>query len=83
MKISVRVKPNAKGEKIEKIGENNFLLWVKEKPQEGKANKAVIKVLSEYFGVPQSEVVLLKGQSSREKIFELKTEKGKATITNH
>jgi uncharacterized protein (TIGR00251 family) len=75
MKISVRVKPNAKQEKIEKVNESHFLLWVKEKPQEGKANKAVIKILSEYFDVPQSAVVLLKGQSSKEKIFEVKTEK--------
>jgi uncharacterized protein len=73
MKISVRVKPNAKHEKIEKTGDKDFLIWVKERPQEGKANKAVIKVLSEYFGVPQSQVVLLKGQVSREKIFEIKT----------
>jgi uncharacterized protein (TIGR00251 family) len=72
MKISVKVKPNAKQEKIEKVTENHFLVRVKEKPQEGKANKAVIKVLSEYFGVPQSRVILLKGQSSREKIFEIK-----------
>ena len=73
MKISVKVKPNAKQEKIEKVNESHFLIWVKEKPQEGKANKALIKVLAEYFGVPQSQIVLLKGQSSREKIFEVKT----------
>ena len=71
MKISVRVKPNAKQEKIEKVNEGQFLIRVKEKPQEGKANKAVIKVLSEYFEVPQSRIVLLKGQSSKEKIFEI------------
>ncbi len=75
MKISVKVKPNARQEKIEKVNESHFLIRVKEKPQEGKANKAVIKVLSEYFGVPQSQVVLLKGQSSREKIFEIKTDR--------
>jgi uncharacterized protein (TIGR00251 family) len=75
MKISVKVKPNAKQEKIEKVDESHFLIWVKERPQEGKANKAVIKVLSEYFGVPQSQVVLLKGQASREKIFEIKINK--------
>jgi uncharacterized protein (TIGR00251 family) len=75
MKISVKVKPNAKQEKIEKVTESHFLIWVKEKPREGKANKAVIKVLSEYFGVPQSQVVLLKGQASREKIFEIKTDR--------
>ena len=72
MKISVKVKPNAKQEKIEKTGERDFLVWVKEKPQEGKANQAVIRVLAKYFGVPKSEVILLKGQTSREKAFEVK-----------
>ena len=71
MKISVKVKPNARQEKIERINESHFLIRVKEKPQEGKANKAVIKALSEYFEVPQSRIVLLKGQSSKEKIFKI------------
>ena len=75
MKISVRVKPNAKQEKTEKVGERDFSVWVKEKPQEGKANKAVIKALAEYFGIPQADVALVKGQSSKEKIFEIKTDK--------
>ena len=72
MKISVRVKPNAKQEKIEKVGEKNFIVCVKEKPQEGKANQAVIRVLAEYFDVSKSEVILLKGQTAREKVFEIK-----------
>jgi hypothetical protein len=72
MKISVKVKPNAKQEKIEKVGEKDFIVWVKEKPQEGKANQAVIRVLAEYFNVPKSEVILLKGQTAREKVFEIK-----------
>ena len=75
MKISVRVKPNAKQEKTEKVGERDFSVWVKEKPQEGKANRAVIKALAEYFGIPQADVVLVRGQSSKEKIFEIKTDK--------
>ncbi|MFH0933275.1 MAG: DUF167 domain-containing protein [Nitrospirota bacterium] len=72
MKISVTVKPNAKQEKIEKVGEKDFIVWVKEKPQEGKANQAVIRVVAEYFNVPKSEVILLKGQTAREKVFEIK-----------
>jgi uncharacterized protein (TIGR00251 family) len=71
MKISARVKPNAKQDKIERVNESHFLIRVKEKPQEGKANRAVIKALAEYFEVPQSRIVLLKGQSSKEKIFEI------------
>lgn len=72
MKISVRVKPNAKQEKIGKVGEKDFIVCVKEKPQEGKANQAVIRVLAEYFDVSKSEVILLKGQTAREKVFEIK-----------
>jgi uncharacterized protein (TIGR00251 family) len=75
MKISVKVKPNAKQDKIEQINEGSFLIWVKEKPQEGKANKAVIKALAEYFEVPQSEIILLRGQTAREKFFEIKINK--------
>ena len=72
MKISVKVKPNAKLEKLEKIDETNFSVWVKEKPREGKANHAVIKILANYFGVAKSDVILLKGQTSKQKIFEVK-----------
>jgi hypothetical protein len=75
MKISVNVKPNAKQVKIERVNESHFLIRVKEKPQEGKANRAVIKALAEYFGIPQADVVLVRGQSSKEKIFEIKTDK--------
>lgn len=72
MKISVKVKPSAKQERLEKRGDKDFYIWVREKPQEGRANQAVIKVLAEYFGVSKSEVTLLKGQTSKEKIFEVK-----------
>ncbi|NQU74470.1 MAG: DUF167 domain-containing protein [Candidatus Omnitrophica bacterium] len=72
MKISVKLKPSAKQERIEKLEENNFLVWVKEKPVEGKANEALIKILSEHFGVSRSRVSLLKGKTSRQKIFEIR-----------
>jgi len=75
MKISVNVKPNAKQVKIERVNESHFLIRVKEKPQEGKANRAVIKALAEYFGIPQADVVLLRGQTAREKCFEIKINK--------
>lgn len=71
MRIQVRVKPNAKQEKVEKTGYNSFLVWVKAKPAEGKANLAVIKALAEYLDLPQSCVILLKGQTSKEKLFDI------------
>lgn len=71
MIISVKAKPQAKEDRIEKIGENEFAIWVKAKAIKGKANQAVIEVLSKYFGIAQSKIVLLKGGRSRSKIFKI------------
>jgi uncharacterized protein (TIGR00251 family) len=69
MKISVKVKPQAREDRIEKTGENEYAIWVKAKAIEGKANQAVVKILSDYFDIAQSQIVLLKGARSRNKIF--------------
>ena len=71
VKISVRVKPNSKEELVEPCGENEYIVRVKEKAIEGRANAAVIKLLSEHFGVPRSAIIVLRGSKSRNKIIEL------------
>ena len=71
MKISVRVKPQAKENRIEKSGEGKYIIWVKAKAIEGKANRAVVEILSDYFNVSKSDISLLKGDRVRDKIFEL------------
>lgn len=87
MKIFVKAKPGAKEEKIEppvpklwQAKENNtsndkewFIISVKEPPTQGKANKAIAKVLAEYFKVSNSQVRLVSGFSSKQKIFEILT----------
>jgi len=71
MKIAVKVKPGSKREQVEQLDETNFTVRVKAKPIDGKANDAVIKVLADYFDVSKSDVILLKGQTSKQKIFEI------------
>jgi len=71
MKIFVKAKPRAKNEKIEKIGEDCFKVSVKEPPEEGKANQAIVKAIAEYFKVNQSTIKLVSGFSSKNKIFEI------------
>jgi len=70
MKIQVKVKPSSKTEDISREG-YSFIVKVKEPPKEGKANQAVIKLLAEHFGVPQSQVRILSGFRSRNKIIEV------------
>ena len=64
MKISIKVKPNSKIEKVEKTSQI-YTIYIKEPAQENKANQAVISLLSEYFKVPQSQIIILKGKKSR------------------
>ncbi len=71
MKIFIKAKPNSKNEGIEKISDNTFIVKVKEPPVDGKANKAIVEKLAEYFGVSRSQVGIISGQSSKEKIVEI------------
>ncbi|MBI4395433.1 MAG: DUF167 domain-containing protein [Candidatus Omnitrophica bacterium] len=68
MKIFVKVKPNAKENRVEKLDENHFKIAVKAPPKNGKANQAVIEVLSEYFQLPQSRLSIARGQTSKSKV---------------
>lgn len=71
MRISVKVKPNAREEKIEKSGEGSFIVWVRAKPQAGKANYAVREALAGYFDLPKSRIILIGGEKSKNKIFSI------------
>jgi len=73
MKIQVKVKPNSKTEELSGEGDS-FIVKVKEPPKEGKANQAVIKLLAEHFGVSQSQVRILSGFRSRNKVIEVAEE---------
>ena len=72
MRIFVTVKPNAKQEKIEKIDENHFIVWVKEPPIKGKANQAIIEALANFFNMPKSAIQIISGFTSKQKTVEIK-----------
>jgi len=70
MKIQVKVKPSSKTEEVSQEG-HSFIVKIKEPPKEGKANQAVVKLLAEHFGIPQSRVRILSGFRSRNKVVEV------------
>ncbi len=71
MKITVKARPASKEEKVEKITEFEFVVSVKEPPVQGRANMAIIKALAQYFRVSPSQVRLVSGFTSRQKVFEI------------
>ena len=72
MKIVVKAKPNSFEEKVEKVDESNFIVSVKEPPVKGLANRAIIKALSDFFGIHPARIKMISGFTSRQKIIELK-----------
>jgi uncharacterized protein (TIGR00251 family) len=68
MKIAALVKPNSKQERLEKINDNNFVLWVKAPAKDGRANEETVELLSEYLDIPKSRIAIIKGHRNRNKI---------------
>ncbi|MDD5146721.1 MAG: DUF167 domain-containing protein [Candidatus Pacebacteria bacterium] len=71
MKIFVKVKAKSKQEKVEKIDDSHFKVFVKAPAQDGKANQAIIKVLSKYFKVSRGQIEIISGLSSSQKVVEI------------
>ena len=72
MKATIIVKPGSKkGPLVEKQDDGSFVAYLREKPHDGEANVALIKLLSDYFGVAKSNITIISGQKSHHKIIEI------------
>ena len=71
MGIIVKVHPGSSQRKI--VEKDNLLeAYIYEVAEDGKANKAVVELLSEYLNVPKSKITLARGLKSRMKDFEIR-----------
>jgi uncharacterized protein (TIGR00251 family) len=70
MIIEVKVIPKAKKNLIKK--ENSiFKIHTTAPAVDNKANAAVIKMLADFFGVRKAQVMIKKGETSRQKLIEI------------
>ncbi len=72
MKISVHIKPNSRHrEEVVKNDDDTLTVYVKAPAIEGRANAAAIKLLAKHFKVASFKVKLVRGATSKYKIFEI------------
>ena len=69
-RLAVRVSPGARNEALEII-DCRLLARVRVAPEQGKANAAVAELLARALGCGASRVHLLRGATSREKLFRI------------
>jgi len=67
-RLAVRVTPGARSEGLD-LAEGRLAARVRAKPQDGQANDAVRDLLSAALGLAPSRITLLRGATSREKLF--------------
>jgi uncharacterized protein YggU (UPF0235/DUF167 family) len=67
MLITVRVKTGATNEIVRKISADRFEISVREKPQNNLANHRIVALVAIEFGVPASQIRILKGHRHRSK----------------
>lgn len=71
VRLTLHIQPGAK--KTEVAGEHGDALKIRlaAPPVDGKANQALMSYLAERFGVPQRQVTLKQGETSRRKVVEI------------
>lgn len=74
--LFARVTPNASKNEVGGLrrgadGEERLSIRVTAAPDKGRANAAVVKLLSKTLGLPKSSIVLVSGEKDRSKSFAL------------
>ena len=65
--LALHVQPGAKRTEVAGMHGDALRVRLAAPPVEGRANEALLRFLSEAFGVPLRQVTLLQGQTSRRK----------------
>lgn len=70
-RIEVRLRPRGHADELLGVEDGVVHARVSAPPVDGKANKALRKLLAKRLGVAPSRVTLLRGERSREKLLEV------------
>jgi uncharacterized protein (TIGR00251 family) len=66
MRYTVQVKPGSKkGPLVEENSDGSLTVFIQERPVEGAANEALIKLLAKHFGLKNKDIEIESGHTSR------------------
>ena len=71
MRISVRVKPGTKGvTRLEKQEDGSYVAFLHARAHDGEANAALLKLVSDEFHIAKTQISIVSGAKSRQKVLE-------------
>ena len=69
--LRVTVHPKATKDILVGLGPDRFEAWVKAKPLDDQANRAVFNLLVRHLGIARHQLLLVKGRHRRQKVFKI------------
>ena len=71
MIVNITVKPGSrKGPLVVPSGEG-LVVYLREKPHDGEANAALVKILADYYNVSKSQIEIKRGSKNHQKLVEI------------
>lgn len=67
--VTVKAKPGSRQERVEALPDGSLAIWVREPPDKGRATEVIRALVAAHFGVAASAVSLVRGATSRKKLF--------------
>jgi hypothetical protein len=71
VRIYIKVIPRSSLNKVEKVSEGEYKAWVTAAPIDNKANKMLIRILADHFGVSKSSLKIISGRTAKKKLVEI------------
>ncbi len=71
--IKVKTVPGSSKDSIQLREEGSLTIHVSAPPEKGKANNKLVGLISKWIGISKNEVMIVKGETSREKLIQLPT----------
>jgi len=69
LKVRVFTKSSRPG--VNRVDDGSYKVYVSSAPERGKANKDVLIALASYLGVKKSEITIVRGEKSRNKLIRI------------
>ena len=75
--VKLYIRPGASDTRVEGIYQDRIKIRINASPEKGKANKKLIKFISEILSIPKSDIALISGKTSNYKEIQINSSQSK------
>jgi uncharacterized protein YggU (UPF0235/DUF167 family) len=70
--LFVTVRAGVRVERVRRIAHTEYIVWVRARPEKGRANERVVALLAQELRVRTTDVAIVRGETSNRKVLEVR-----------